>query len=265
MDQRDRRASGTVQRNQHRPGSWGHRLPRQQESALTAAFGAPVDVPISFATHVAAWAQIRWLPTLLGLAAGWGIGFPLRRHFSAHLGTAPVRLYWPALAAGGGLAVILPAANLLHMDVSLDLGTILAVLLMVAAAGATALSPPMAGTAAAVLVVTHVGSLQDNFGQSPFRGVRFSSDRLSYGAFLIFLGLGVLAASGRHWARWPGAAALLAGVGAVGSAVWPLAGRVSWWLIIPTTLVPMAPAAWPILTRSITSRSARTDHPGEPG
>ena len=115
---------------------------------------------------------------------------------------------------------------------------------MLAVAAATALSPPLTGATAAVVVITLVGNWQDSFGQSPFRGVTFAADRLSYGAFMVFLGLGILAASGRHWARGTGAAALLAGTGAVGSAVWPLAGRVSWGLIVPTTLVPMALAAW---------------------
>ena len=240
------------------------RLTPQQESVLTAAFGPAVDVRPSLATHVAAWAQIWWLPGLLGLAAGWGIVGPLRRHLAAHLKTARDRFYWPPLAAGVVLALVLPAANRLHVDVSFDLGTTLAVLLMLAAAGATALSPPIVGLSSSVLVVTLLGSLQDNFGQSPFRGVRFATDRLSYGAFMIFLGLGILAASGRHRARWPGVVALLAGAGAIGSAVWPLAGRVSWGLIVPTTLVPMALAAWFVWASETGDRGDSMTEQGDP-
>lgn len=222
------------------------RLTPQQEMAVTAAFGPAVDVGPSLATQVVAWAQVWWLPGLLGAAAGWGIVGPLRRHLRKHVATARRRFYWPPLAFGAALALMLPVANRLHEDVSFDLGTAPAVLLMLAVAAATALSPPLTGSAAAVAALVLVGSLRDNFGRSPFRGVTFAADRFSYGAFLLFLGLGILAMSGRHWARRPGAAALLIGTGAVGSAVWPLAGRVSWGLIVPTTLVPMALAAWSV-------------------
>jgi hypothetical protein len=60
--------------------SMNQRLAQRQEMAVTAAFGPAVDVGPSLATYVAAWAQIWWLPGMLGAAAGWGVVGPLRRH-----------------------------------------------------------------------------------------------------------------------------------------------------------------------------------------
>ena len=219
-------------------------LTAQQETLLEAAFGPAVVVDHSAVTHITAWANIWWSPILLGLALGAFVVYPLRRHFLSHARTARDRLNWLPLAVGTAFAATIPAMGALHENISIDLNPVGALVVLAATGAGVALSPPIAGTLVVGKGVWLIGEIIGNFGDSPFQEFRFSADRLHHGVWLIVLGLGLLAFSGRHWVRWPGTLALLFGAGSVSSALWPLSGHPSWWLIVPTTLTALGLATW---------------------
>ncbi len=220
------------------------KLSAQQEAALVAAFGPAVDVGPSLLTSATAWAQIWWLPALLGLGAATFVLLPLRRHVTREVATLAERFFWPALALGLVIAVTLPLVEARNQDISLRIDPSWTILLLIAVAAGVTLSRPIAGIVVGVAGLIRLDIILDGFGETPFRGSTFSADRLHHGVILGLLGLGLLAAAGRHWARWPGAVALIAGAGAIGSAVWPVTGRISWWLITPTTLAATSLALW---------------------
>lgn len=58
---------------------WGEPVTADQQAALAAAFGDPIDLPVSPATRAAAWAQILWFPALLVVALGVAGAAAVRR------------------------------------------------------------------------------------------------------------------------------------------------------------------------------------------
>jgi len=225
-------------------GSARSKLSPDQEARLTAVFGEPVELSPSAFTRSVAWAQIWWLPTLLGMAIGTIALLPLRRHVLVHAGTARERFSWYPLAVGALVAAGIPLLNRLHEDVSLDMTPGWAVVLLLAIAAGTALSPPITAWVVGALWLGLAHNLSRDFGDVPFRGLTFSSHRLSAGITLTLLGLGLLVASRRHWARWIGFIVFTTGFTSLASALWPLSGRISWFLIVPTTLAAGGLALW---------------------
>jgi hypothetical protein len=220
------------------------KITARQEAALTAAFGPPVEVPPSAVTRSVAWAQIWWLPTLLGLALGVVALFPLRRHMLTHSSTARERFSWYPLAVGTMVATAIPAMNRLHEDFSLDITPLGSMIMLGTVAAATALSPTITGWVVGAVWIGLANRIVSEYGEFPFRGLNYSGLRLSDGLVLTLLGLGVLVVSGRHWARWIGMLALATGSAALASSLWPLAGHISWWIVTPTTLVVTGLALW---------------------